>query len=118
MNLQASPQHQTVSLPYPGAPDNEQRLIRLEQELRLDRADLFGPAEAALRRLNGVPATAAHVMCWVFIARWHFYSSDLDAVKECSAIAVSISELVSDPLVRVKALKMHATALSESRRPR
>ena len=102
------------SLPDPSASDNEQRLIQLEHELSLDKSELFALAEAALRRLNGVPATSAHVACWILIARWHFYAAELKAVDDCSAMAVNISARVDDPLMRVKALKMRTAALSES----
>lgn len=100
-------------LPYPGAPDIEVRLERLEQNLRADDASLFAPAKIALQALNGEPATKAHVLCLSLIARWHYYDVDFEAAAVCSAAAVALARTLGEPCVRAKALKIMGIALFE-----
>ena len=101
-------------LPEVDAPDNETRLERLEQRLRADESALFAPAEAAILALHGKPASRAHVMCLLFLARRHQYNIDFGAALKCSLAAVALVRSVDDPAVRAKALKILGISLFEA----
>ena len=78
-------------LPYSGAPDIEARFERLEPRLRADEPELFLPAKAALRLLNGSPPSRLHGICWLLLARWHYYQNESEAIQECAEQATNPS---------------------------
>ena len=117
--MNAPERHESASsyedlLPYVGAPDNETRLELLEQRLRADESALFAPAEAAILPLCGKPATRAHVICLLLLARRHQYNLNFEAAVTCSSAAVVLARAIDDSTARAKALKFLGLALSEA----
>lgn len=104
-------------LPYPGAPDNEARLSDLEPRLRADEPELFAPAKAALRSLKGNPPVGAHAVCWLLIARWHYYHNEAEAIQECAGYAVKIADAIADNGLRARSRKALALSFQETGRP-
>ena len=101
-------------LPYVGALDNETRLELLEQRLRADESALFAPAETAILALRGKPASKAHVICLLLLARWHQYNLNFESAVTCSSAAVVLARTVDDPVARAKALKFLGLVLTEA----
>ena len=106
-----------ADMPYAEAPDLEARLERLKARLLADQESLFAPAEIALRALKGEPATEAHGMCWILVARWHFFSLEYEAGQVCTAQSASIARRSNDPLLLAKALKMQGAMQVEMGKP-
>lgn len=104
-------------LPYPGAPDNNERLARLEQRLRAEEADLFGPAEEALKLLNGSPVCAAQTYCWLCIAKWHTHNLRLESAENRAVFAVQVARTVGDAVLCVTALTYLSSILTDNGKP-
>ena len=101
-------------LPDVGAPDNETRLKLLEQRLRAEESALFAPAEAAVLALQGKPASRAHVMCLLLLARQHQFNIEFGPALKCSSAAVALARSLDDSAVRANALKFHGISLFEA----
>jgi tetratricopeptide (TPR) repeat protein len=106
-------------LPFADAPDLAERFQRLDERLRKapatgDGSEIFTLAWDALSALPEEPATEAHAMCLLGVARNKYMRGlPIDGI-EPAARAVAIAERVNNDLLLAKCLKMLGGMYMES----
>lgn len=94
--------------------DNDWRLECLRRQLLTDEIEVTPAFEAALTALDGVPATAAHVVCLISVAHSYAESFDYASAAQWVGRAVQVAKQVNDPLSSSKVLNALGIVLMDS----